>query len=240
MSTVVKIDNLSRSYDDFQALKQVSFEIHKGEVVGLLGRNGAGKTTCLKVLTGLMLPTEGSVFVEGNNIVTDPLSVRPLIGYLPENPALYVDLTVRQYLQFIARLRGVAEADFDSEFTDVTSQTGLSNARHSLIRHLSLGYRKRVGIAQTLMGRPPLLIFDEPVSGLDPHQIVEMRKLIRQLAKSHTILLSSHILTEVSHTCDRVIILHRGQKVAELSGNESGDLESRFLSLTGGEVEVGR
>jgi ABC-2 type transport system ATP-binding protein len=237
---VVQVEGLSRSYGDFQALRRVSFEINRGEVVGLLGRNGAGKTTCLKVLTGLLLPTEGRVFLEGNDIVADPMAARSRIGYLPENPAVYAELTVLQYLRFIARLRGVPEAEFDALFEKVTSKTGLEKARHSLIKHLSLGYRKRVGIAQTLMGHPPLLIFDEPVSGLDPHQIVEMRKLVRELAQDHTILLSSHILTEVSRTCDRVIILHRGEKVAEFQGEELNNLEERFLSLTGGEMEVGR
>ncbi len=236
----VQVQELSRSYGDFQALRNVSFNIKRGEVVGLLGRNGAGKTTCLKVLTGLLLPTEGRVFLEGIDTVADPMAARSRIGYLPENPAVYAELTVKQYLRFIARLRGVAEEDFDAQFQDVTSRTGLEKAQHSLIKHLSLGYRKRVGIAQTLMGHPPLLIFDEPVSGLDPHQIVEMRKLVRKLAEDHTILLSSHILTEVSRTCDRVIILHRGEKVAEFQGDELNNLEERFLSLTGGEMEVGQ
>lgn len=237
---VVQVEGLSRSYGEFEALRQVSFEIKKGEVVGLLGRNGAGKTTCLKVLTGLMLPTQGKVFLEGNDIVADPMAARSRIGYLPENPAVYAELTVAQYLRFIARLRGVPEPDFAELFEEVTQKTGLEKARSSLIKHLSLGYRKRVGIAQTLMGRPPLLIFDEPISGLDPHQIVELRKLVRELAAEHTILLSSHILTEVSRTCDRVILLHRGEKVAEFKGAELQNLEERFLSLTGGEMEVGR
>ena len=170
----------------------------------------------------------------------NPLDIRSKLGYLPEVPPLYLELTVHDYLHFVARLRGVPETDFASEFDRVVERTNLQPARRSLIRHLSLGYRKRVGIAQALIGNPSILIFDEPVSGLDPRQIVEVRNLIRELAGQHTILISSHILTEVSRTCDRVLILHRGKLAAGLEGSQlESDLESEFMKHTAGAVEVG-
>lgn len=237
---MVQAENLGRNYGGFRALHNVSFQIQRGEVVGLLGLNGAGKSTCLKILTGLLLPSEGSVHLDGIDTLQDPQAARTRTGYLPEQPALYDELTVREYLRFIARLRGVPGDGFDAEFAQITERTGLQKARRSLIRHLSLGYRKRVGIAATLAGNPPLLILDEPISGLDPRQIVEMRHLVRALAKDHTVLLSSHILTEVSRTCDRVIVLHRGAMVGELHGNELDHLEERFIAWTEGETEVGQ
>ncbi|MCB1168731.1 MAG: ABC transporter ATP-binding protein [Leptospiraceae bacterium] len=240
MHPPIRLSRVTKYYGDFPALQDVSFDIHAGEVVGLLGLNGAGKTTCLRLLTGFLNASDGSLEVEGNDVSENPLEIRSKLGYLPEVPPLYLELTVRDYLHFVARLRGVSEADFSSEFDRVVERTNLQPARRSLIRHLSLGYRKRVGIAQALIGNPPTLIFDEPVSGLDPRQIVEVRNLIRDLAGQHTILISSHILTEVSRTCDRVLILHRGRLAASLEGDQlEKDLESEFMKHTTGTVEVG-
>ena len=239
---MIKTVGLTKYYGDFAALKDVSFEVEKGEVVGLLGLNGAGKTTCLRLLTGYMIPTEGETFIDGANVFSNPVEVKSRLGYLPESPPLYTELTVQDYLQFVARLRGIGEEDFRDEFLRVTDLTDLVPARRSLIGNLSLGYRKRVGIAQALIGSPPVLIFDEPVSGLDPRQIVEVRKLIRNLAGKHTILISSHILTEVSRTCDRVLVIHRGKLGGELRGKELTDnLEEQFMEMTMAKVtEVGR
>lgn len=240
--SMVQVSNLKKSYGDFQALKGISFEIYRGEIVGLLGLNGAGKTTCLRILTGFLSPTDGNSTIDGVDVYRDPFSVKNKIGYLPEVPPLYPELTVQDYLQFVGRLRGVAKEQFAQEFLRVTELTHLAPARRSLIGNLSLGFRKRVGIAQALIGSPPVLIFDEPISGLDPRQIIEVRKLIRSLAEKHTVLISSHILTEVSKTCDRVIIIHRGNIVAELEGQEMDtDLEAKFMEITEGDtLEVGR
>ena len=238
---MIQAIGLTKYYGDFPALEDVSFEVKQGEVLGLLGLNGAGKTTCIRLLTGYLVPTEGETRIAGESILSDPMKVKGRLGYLPEQPPLYPELTVQDYLRFVARLRGIPEEDFDSEFKRVLQETQLGPARRSLIRHLSLGYRKRVGIAQAIIGSPEVLIFDEPVSGLDPRQIVEMRKLIRGLAGRHTILISSHILTEVSRTCDRVLIIHKGRLAGELAGDSMQNLEDRFMELTGSPVtEVGR
>ena len=239
---MIKTVGITKYYGSFPALQNVSFEVKTGEVVGLLGLNGAGKTTCLRILTGYLIPSEGETMIDGASVLSDPLGVKAKLGYLPENPPLYPELTVQDYLQFVARLRGVPEEKFEEEFLRVTELTQLNLARGSLILHLSHGYRKRVGIAQALIGSPPVLIFDEPISGLDPRQIVEVRKLIRGLAKDHTILISSHILTEVSRTCDRVILIHKGRLGGEISGSDLQDrLEERFMELTGAPVtEVGQ
>ncbi len=230
---MIRVSHLTKYYGTTQALHDVSFEIPKGEVVGLLGLNGAGKTTTLRILTGYLMPTEGETFIDSVNVFTHPLEVKGRIGYLPEVPPLYPELTVREYLRFVARLRGIPEGEFDAEFRRVTELTHLDPVRNALIRKLSLGFKKRVGIAQALIGSPPVLILDEPISGLDPRQIVEIRKLIRTLAGQHTILISSHILTEVSLTCDRVLIIHRGVLAGELHSHEMESLEERFMELTG-------
>lgn len=231
---MIHVENLTKYYGTFPALKDVSFDIQPGEVVGLLGLNGAGKTTCLRTLTGFLTPTSGECSIDGIDVFEDPLAVKHRIGYLPEVPPLYTELTVEDYLRFVARLRGVIDKEaFEEQFLRVTELTRLEPARRSLIANLSLGYRKRVGIAQALIGTPSVLIFDEPISGLDPVQIVEIRKLMRRLAGEHTILISSHILTEVSQTCDRVIVIHKGELAGEISGDAlHQNLEEQFLEMT--------
>jgi len=239
---MIKINGLTKNYGTFQALRNISFEVKSGEVVGLLGLNGAGKTTCLRILTGYLIPTDGNAMIDGLDILSNSFEVKTRLGYLPEYPPLYQELNVQDYLKFVARLRGIAENDFKDEFLRVTKIAKLEQARSSLIRHLSHGYRKRVGIAQALIGTPPVLIFDEPVSGLDPRQIIEIRKLIRNLAGKHTILISSHILTEVSRTCDRVLVLHNGSLAGEILDDDlTNRLEDKFLEMTGApEREVGK
>ena len=238
---MIEIKGLSKYYGDFPALQDVNFRIETGEVAGLLGLNGAGKTTCLRILTGYLLPTDGEVRIDGIDVFARPIEIKQKIGYLPETPPLYPELTVEDYLRFVARMRGLPEREFPDEFMRVTEIAQLAAARRSQIRHLSLGFRKRVGIAQALIGSPPVLIFDEPISGLDPRQIVEMRQLIRSLAGKHTILISSHILTEVSQTCDRVVVIHNGRFTGELAGSELSDLESKFMEMTSGSpAAVGR
>ena len=230
---MIKVNQLTKYYGDHPALQDVSFELQAGEVVGLLGLNGAGKTTCLRILTGYLAPTEGETFIDNIDVFSKPMEVKSRVGYLPETPPLYPELTVEDYLRFVARMRGVAEADFAQELQRISQVTQTEDVLRSLIRHLSLGYRKRVAIAQALLGSPPVLIFDEPISGLDPRQIVEIRKLIRNLAGKHTVLISSHILTEVSLTCDRVVVIHRGRLAGELKGAELQDrLEERFMEMT--------
>ncbi len=231
---MIHINNLTKHYGSVQALDRVSFGARGGEVLGLLGLNGAGKTTCLRILTGYLMPSAGSCSIDNVDVFTRSMEVRNRIGYLPEVPPLYPELTVGNYLLFVARMRGVKEEEFQSQLEQVVGVTNLGEVLSDSIHKLSLGFRKRVGLAQALIGSPSVLILDEPISGLDPVQIIEMRKLIRKLAGRYTILISSHILTEVSQTCDKVVILHKGKVAGELEGaNLKGDLESHFIKLTG-------
>jgi len=229
---MIEVKNLSRYYGDFLALDQVSFQIPSGEVVGLLGLNGAGKTTCLRILTGFLFPSAGEVLLDGTDVFANPMESKRKIGYLPEQPPLYPELLVYDYLEFVGRLRGVEEDVLKEEIERVASLTEVQSYLYSQIRTLSLGYRKRVGIAQALMGSPQFLIFDEPISGLDPRQIDEMRVLLRKLGKDHTVLISSHILTEVRRTCDRAFILHHGRLAREISGPDMEKIEEIFLNNT--------
>ena len=206
---MITVKNLTKYYSDKCAIQNLEFEINKGEIVGLLGLNGSGKTTTIRILSGYLIPTEGEVWIEGINLFSNPLEIKKKIGYLPESPPLYEELSVYSYLEFVARLKSIQ--DIPNEIEIACKKTNLSLVKENLISTLSLGYRKRVGIAQALLGNPEIVIMDEPISGLDPKQIVEIRNLIKQLSKSHTIFLSSHILSEVYQTCDRFLFLQDGK-----------------------------
>jgi ABC-2 type transport system ATP-binding protein len=211
---MIEVRDLFKYYGENRAVGPVSFSIEKGEIVGLLGLNGAGKTTALRVLACDLLPSSGSVLVDGIDVVDQPHEVRRRIGYLPDRPPLYDEMTVHEYLVFAARLRGLGRDEAEDRATVVAKATQLEDVRDDLIASLSHGFRQRVGIAQAVVHKPRLLILDEPISGLDPVQIVEMRQLLRSLRGEHTIVLSSHILTEISETCDRLLVIGEGRIVA--------------------------
>jgi ABC-2 type transport system ATP-binding protein len=208
---VIEISDLYKYYDDRKAIGPLSFSIQTGEVVGLLGLNGAGKTTTLRILACDLLPSSGRVIVDGFDVVDDPHEVRARIGYLPDRPPLYDEMTVRTYLHFAARLRGLDDAAADQRVPEAIETTQLQDVTGDPIGALSHGFKQRVGIAQAIIHRPRLLVLDEPISGLDPVQIVEMRALLRSLKGEHTILLSSHILSEISETCDRILVIRDGE-----------------------------
>jgi ABC-2 type transport system ATP-binding protein len=212
---MIEADGLSKNYDTVQALKEVSFSISDNEVVGLLGPNGAGKTTLMKILTGYLHPSAGTARIEGVDVLEDPLTVQGRIGYLPENAPLYPDMLVQEYLQMIAELRQLPEQRQGPLISEAVRRTGLEEYLVRPIGELSKGYRQRVGLAQAMLHEPKVLILDEPTSGLDPSQIVEIRKLIKKLSKRATVLISTHILSEVEVTCERVLIITEGQVRAD-------------------------
>jgi len=212
---MIDVTDVSKSYGSIQALKGVSFHVDAGEVIGLLGPNGAGKTTMMKILTGYLQPDSGQVIVDGLDVLTDTLEVQKRIGYLPENAPLYPELSVQSYLKMIADLRQIPEADQPALLSEAVRATDLADHLTRPIGQLSKGYRQRVGLAQAILHQPKLLILDEPTIGLDPTQIVEVRRLIRRLASNSTVFLSTHILSEVEATCDRVIILLNGEVRAD-------------------------
>jgi ABC-2 type transport system ATP-binding protein len=230
---MIRVVDLFKYYGERKAAGPLSFAIERGEIVGLLGLNGAGKTTALRILACDLLPSSGTVIVDGMDVVEHPREVCRRIGYLPETLPLYGEMTVHEYLVFAARLRGLASPDAQRRAVIVEDSVQLGSVRDDLIASLSLGFRQRVGIAQAVVHKPELLILDEPITGLDPVQIVEMRQLLRNLRSEHTIVLSSHILTEISETCDRILVLRAGEIVA--AGTEA-DL-SRSL-LGGVEIEL--
>jgi len=221
---VIQVTNLSKYYGGTHALGPVSFEIADGETIGFLGLNGAGKTTALRILACDLRPSAGSVSVGGVDAVADPHEVRKRIGFLPENPPLYGDMRVVDYLKFAAELRGMRGADIRKRMPEVLDITDLTSVAEDVIGTLSHGYRQRVGVAQAIVHNPKFLILDEPTRGLDPVQIVEMRNLIHDLKQNHTVLISSHILTEISQTCDRLIILGKGKMLG--TGSE-GELSAK-------------
>lgn len=209
---MIEVENLTKRYGNFTAVQSVSFKAAEGEILGFLGPNGAGKTTTMRILTGYMPPSEGSAKVAGFDVFEDSLEVRRHVGYLPETVPLYPDMTVKGYVQYIAELRGVPHAGDRAD--DVLKQVGMFQRRHSLIRSISKGMRQRTGLAQALVHDPPVLILDEPTIGLDPHQTLEVRDMVRDFGKTHTIMFSTHILSEAEQVCDRVIIIDKGQIVA--------------------------
>ncbi len=212
---MIEVQHLSRFYGEHRAVHDVSFSIADNEVIGFLGLNGAGKSTTLKVLAGLLPPSEGSVSIDGVDIEGAPVSIRKNIGFLPESPPLYTEMTVSEFLTFTGKLRGMSGDQVRSRMPEVLKRCQLEHQEHRVIDELSHGYRKRVGIAQAIMHKPKLIILDEPISGLDPVQIVEMRSVIRGLATDATVLVSSHILHEIEQTCDRVLVLNEGRLVAD-------------------------
>jgi len=212
---MIEVENLTKRYGRATAVDGVTFRVEKGEVLGFLGPNGAGKTTTMRILTCYLPPTEGAARVAGYDVFAQPLEVKRRVGYLPETPPLYPDMSVRSYLDFCARIKGVAAKERKTRVGDAIEKCRVGDVQHTLIGKLSKGYRQRVGLAQAILHNPDVLILDEPTAGLDPKQIIETRELIRGLAGTHTVVLSTHILPEVSMTCGRVLIINKGRVVAE-------------------------
>ena len=229
---MIEISHLCKSYGDRTAIEDISFSVKKGEVLGFLGPNGAGKTTTMKIITGFMAPSSGSVSVGGYDVFEHPIKVKKQIGYLPEVPPIYLDMYVRDYLEFVARLKGVAKESVTQRVNEALEKTSLGDVSSRIIQNLSKGYRQRVGLAQALVGNPDILILDEPTAGLDPKQVAEIRNLIGQLKGEHTIVLSTHILPEVQATCDRIVIINEGKIRAQDSLSAlSQRFEGRVLRL---------
>jgi ABC-2 type transport system ATP-binding protein len=223
---MIEVQNLSKSYGGIRAIDSLNFKIKKGEVVGFLGPNGAGKSTTMKILTGFMAPTSGSAVINGFDVFENPIEVKRCIGYLPETPPVYADMKVREYLRYVAKLKGVEKTEIEDAITHVIEKTQLGSVEKRLIHNLSKGFRQRVGIAQALVSNPEVLILDEPTVGLDPKQVSEIRELIQQLRGHHTIILSTHILPEVEATCERIIIINKGKIVAEDTLSNLSNLRS--------------
>jgi len=209
------VENLTKKYGEQKAVNDISFEIKTGEVVGFLGPNGAGKSTTMKIITCFMAPSSGDVRLDGNSIHSDQELIKKKIGYLPENNPLYLDMPIVDYLRFSAEVQGVEKSLIPSRIGEMIDKCGLDREKHKNINELSKGYRQRVGLAQAMIHDPEILILDEPTTGLDPNQIVEIRKLIKDIGKEKTVILSSHILSEVEATCDRILIINRGRIVAD-------------------------
>jgi ABC-2 type transport system ATP-binding protein len=249
---MIEVNNLVKDYKVVRALDGVSFKIEKGEVVGFLGPNGAGKTTCMKIITGFISATSGEVKVASLDVVENGVEVRKRIGYLPENAPLYPDMTPREYLAFVSTLRGIDSKEVPKRIEKVAQVVGITDRLDQEIGTLSKGYRQRVGLAQAMIHDPEILILDEPTSGLDPNQIVEMRDIIKEIGKQRTVILSTHNLPEVTATCNRIIIIHKGRIAAdgtpdqiqsahgggnfyivEVEKHDSVDLASLFSSIAG-------
>ncbi len=211
---MVEIKNLVKKYGTKYALDDISFTINSGEIVGFLGPNGAGKSTTMNIVTGYLASTSGTVVIDGKDIFENPLEAKRLIGYLPEQPPLYVDMTVQEYLNFVFELKGCA-LNKQKHIDEICTITKIASVRERLIKNLSKGYKQRIGIAQALIGNPPIVIFDEPTEGLDPNQIIEVRNLIRNRGKTHTVILSTHILSEVQSVCNRIVVINNGKIVAD-------------------------
>ena len=211
---MIEVQHLTKRYGPFTAVDDVSFKVERGEILGFLGPNGAGKTTTMRVLTGYMPPTDGKAIVAGYDVIDQPIEAKRRTGYLPETPPLYPDMTVSEYLTFCARIKGVPRAERKTRVATVMERTRVADMAKRYCGKLSKGYKQRVGLAQALLHNPDVLILDEPTAGLDPKQIIETRRLIKELAGDHTIILSTHILPEVSQTCQRVVIINKGRVVA--------------------------
>ena len=229
LQTMIEVEGLTKLYGDFVAIANLNFSVKKGEIVGLLGPNGSGKTTTMRILTGYMPPSEGIVKIAGYDVLSDSLSARARIGYLPETVPLYQDMEVGEYLTFMGAMRGMNNAKIKTRIDEVVDQVNIGHYLGTHIGKLSKGYKQRVGLAQAILHEPDVLILDEPTIGIDPIQVVETRQLIKAIGKDHTLLLSTHILSEVSALCERVLIIHEGKLVAEDTPENLGD------KLRGGE-----
>lgn len=232
MIALVEVKNLTKRYGAVTAVDDISFTVENGEILGFLGPNGAGKSTTMNIITGYISSTSGTVTIDGNEILENPAKAKSSIGYLPEIPPLYVDMTVKKYLQFMFDLKKV-RLPKEEHIDEVMRLVKITDVADRIIKHLSKGYRQRVGFAQALLGNPPVLILDEPTVGLDPKQIIEIRNLIKSLGKKHTIILSSHVLSEIAATCDRIVVISKGKIVAdaktdELSTSISGEQKLRL------------
>lgn len=232
---MIEVKNLTKKYGDHIAVDHLNFHVKKGKIYGFLGPNGAGKTTTMNMITGYIAATEGEIIVNGHDIYDEPELAKKSIGYLPELPPVYMEMTPDEYLKFAAELKGVDKAKRKAMIEDVMQMTGITQMRKRLIKNLSKGYKQRVGLAQALLGYPEILILDEPTVGLDPKQIIEMRELIKGLRNNHTIILSSHILTEISEVCDEVLIITEGKLVASDSLSnlaKLSELKNHQIDLT--------
>ena len=240
---MIEVQHLTKRYGPVTAVDDVSFRVERGEIFGFLGPNGAGKTTTMRILTGYMPATDGKAIVAGFDIFDQPVEAKRRIGYLPETPPLYPDMTVAEYLSFVAKIKGVPSGDRKARIKQVMERTWVAEMSGRMCSKLSKGYRQRVGLAQALIHNPDVLILDEPTAGLDPKQIIETRQLIKELAGDHTIILSTHILPEVSQTCDRVVIINRGKVVAidtpdNLTSRLRGS-ETMYVQVDAGSADVG-
>lgn len=228
---MIEVTNLTKKYGDHIAVDHLSFRVEKGQIYGFLGPNGAGKSTTMNIITGYLAATEGTVTIDGKDIQKDPEEAKRSIGYLPELPPLYVDMTVREYLEFVAELKKVPKKERKQQIDEVMEMTQITDMQQRLIKNLSKGSRQRVGLAQAILGYPEVIILDEPTVGLDPKQIIEIRDLIRKLGENHTVILSSHILSEVSAVCDHIMIIAHGKLVASDSPENLQKLMSGSMEL---------
>ncbi len=239
---MIEVERLTKQYGTFTAVDGISFKVEKGQILGFLGPNGAGKTTTMRILTSYLPANSGTARIDGFDVGTDPMEVKRRIGYLPENPPVYNDMTVTEYISFCAELRGMAAAEQTSAVDRTMDRCGLGDRRKQLIGTLSKGFRQRVGLAQALVHDPPVLVLDEPTIGLDPAQIIEIRELIKGLSSDHTVILSTHILPEVSVTCEAVVIIHEGRirladTLENLAKAGAESLEETFLRVISSDVE---
>ena len=238
---MIDVKGLTKRYGDYNAVSNISFTANKGEIVGFLGPNGAGKTTTIRMLATYLPPTCGTAVIADHDIISNSAEVRKRIGYLPENPPLYDEMTVTEYLRFVARIKGISGSQVRAKVDSALERCFLGEVRNRLCQHLSKGYRQRVGLAQAIIHDPEVIILDEPTSGLDPRQIIEIRQLISSLAQNHTVILSTHILPEVTMVCSKVVIINRGRIVLENSLSEvvkTRTLEQVFLDCVSSEQAV--
>ena len=238
---MIEVSNLVKKYGDHTAVDHLSFQIEKGKIYGFLGPNGAGKSTTMNMITGYIASTEGKVMIDGHDILEEPEAAKKCIGYLPEMPPLYFDMTVLEYMKFAADLKKIPRNQKDKQIKEVMDMVKITDMKDRLIKNLSKGYRQRVGLAQAILGYPEVIILDEPTVGLDPKQIIEIRNLIRELGKAHTVILSSHILSEVQAVCQQVLILSKGHLVAVGSPEELGETlnpGSRLRATAQGETDT--